>query len=509
MSIIIIGSIIGLFLLPGQLAHFYPIANFIGLVVLLQIVISIVYLRKIKVVVDIYFIIGISFLIMGFIVFILNNLNIISNSFFTDNGAKFGIGLEIIFLSLSMSNRIRNLRMENELNQQLVLQRSEDMNEIKSSLISNLSHELRTPLNLIMGMANSITETEKGDVNEKCKLILNSSENLLGQIDDILDFTVIEKGDHSLKEKSFNLNRTLSKVVEANNNKASIKNLDFIFTQDPGLPETIIGDRAKLVQILDNLLDNAIKFTLEGHIKLHVAHSKKEKDSIVIHFSILDSGIGISEEKMSTVFESFTKKSFKDKREFYGLGLGLYIVKSYVDLHGGSVQLQNASNGGTICEVNLPFKTVEDHLLPRPGTVTPSEKIDGMYKILLVEDNKMNQHVISHMLKKWQNISLSIANNGQEAIERISEETFDLVLMDLQMPIMDGFETTAIIRGGKLNNIDAEVPILVITADCTYETMKEIFRLGANDYMTKPLNAQTLFNKITPHLQLLETPLSR
>jgi CheY-like chemotaxis protein len=180
-----------------------------------------------------------------------------------------------------------------------------------------------------------------------------------------------------------------------------------------------------------------------------------------------------------------------------------------VDLQGGSVQLQNASNGGTICEVNLPFKTVEDHLLPRPGTVTPSEKIDGMYKILLVEDNKMNQHVISHMLKKWQNISLSIANNGQEAIERISEETFDLVLMDLQMPIMDGFETTAIIRGGKLNNIDAEVPILVITADCTYETMKEIFRLGANDYMTKPLNAQTLFNKITPHLQLLETPLSR
>ena len=208
---IVIGMLIMVFI-PSLFEYCYPLANFIGILVLVHMIASIITLKAKSVKVDPYFIVGISFLVFGFVVFILNNFNTIENSFFTNNGAKFGIGLEIIFLSISMSNRIRDLRMENEKNQLLALQRAEDMNEIKSSFLSNISHELRTPLNLIMGVAHSLQQDkEEADLEEKCKLIMSSSKNLLGYIEDILDFTVIEKGNQELKEVSFDLPTTLSR----------------------------------------------------------------------------------------------------------------------------------------------------------------------------------------------------------------------------------------------------------------------------------------------------------
>lgn len=213
-----IGIVIGLLVLvavPPLFQYCYPLANGIGILVLLHMIASLVVMKSKKMKVDPYFVVGISFLVFGFVVFILNNFNTIENSFFTNNGAKFGIGFEIIFLSISMSNRIRGLRMENEKNQLLALQRAEDMNEIKSSFLSNISHELRTPLNLIMGVANSLQQNKKEeDLEEKCRLILSSSKNLLGYIEDILDFTVIEKGNQELKEVSFDLPSTLEKLVK-------------------------------------------------------------------------------------------------------------------------------------------------------------------------------------------------------------------------------------------------------------------------------------------------------
>ncbi len=501
MSGIILACLIGLCLVPNFISYCYPIANIIGLVVLLQIVISIFFLKRKKVPVDHFFIIGISFLVLGFSVFILNNLNAVPNSFFTENGAKFGIGLEIIFLSISMGNRIKTLRLENENNQLLALQRAEDMNDIKTSFISNISHELRTPLNLIMGVAASLKENKREEeIEENCELILNSSENLLSQIEDILDFTIIEKGDQNLKPAPFNIDWTLRKIAETNSFKAENKNLEFSYSLEKGLPEKLIGDKRKLVQILNNLLDNAIKFTESGKIALHVGHVTNKNNVTSLCFTISDTGIGISKEKMSTIYECFTKKSFLDKREYYGLGLGLFIVKNYIDLQNGHISIKNNGPQGTVCTVHLDFQLDEDFILRNASENNKKQELDlGGCNVLLVEDNKMNQKVISLLIKKCKNTNLMIANNGQEALDMIKSNTFDVVLMDLQMPVMDGFEATAMIRSGKAGNNSSEIPIIVITADITEKTRKEIFRLGADDYMTKPINGNLLFTKMMKH----------
>lgn len=503
---IVLGSAIGvglaiMALVPQWFTYCYPLANGVGILVLVHMIASLIVLRGKKVSVDPFFTIGISFLVLGFVVFILNNFNTIENSFFTNNGAKFGIGLEIIFLSISMSNRIRNLRMENEKNQLLALQRSEDMNAIKSSFLSNISHELRTPLNLIMGVANSLNDAgNKEDLEEKCRLIMSSSKNLLGQIEDILDFTVIEKGDQELKEVSFELPSTLQKIARAQEKKALAKNLDFKCTLPEDLPNRIVGDKGKLAQMLNHLLDNAIKFTNTGVVALEVVCKRKKNGLCELNFTIADTGIGISKEKMSTVFESFTKKSFIDKREFSGLGLGLYIVKTYADLQGGEITISNNELGGTTCQLQLAYTIDEDTvvLAPEPQAV-PSEAPSGPAQILLVEDNKMNQTVVKLLFKKWENLELTIANHGQEALDLMESHTYDLILMDLQMPVMDGFETTSIIRSGKAH-CEAQIPIIVMTADNTSTTRKEIFRLGTNDLVTKPVNGELLFSKIQHYL---------
>ncbi|MEO2053623.1 MAG: response regulator, partial [Allomuricauda sp.] len=476
-------------------------ANGIGILVLAHMIASIVTLKWKKVPIDPYFIVGISFLVGGFIVFILNNFNTIENSFFTNNGAKFGIGLEIIFLSISMSNRIRDLRMENEKNQLLALQRAEDMNEIKSSFLSNISHELRTPLNLIMGVASALQQNnEEEDLQEKCRLILSSSKNLLGNIEDILDFTVIEKGDQELKEVSFDLQDTLNKVIAVQRKKAEAKDLDFRTSIPGNLPTRIVGDKGKLVQILNHLLDNAIKFTNKGSVKLAVAGKTNGDGRISLTINITDTGIGITKEKMSTVFESFTKKSFTDKREYSGLGLGLFIVKNYVDLQGGTIRIYNNDLNGTTCELNLNFEVDEDAMVLEQVDME-EQSTNGLHgsHILLVEDNKMNQTVVKLLFKKWQNANLTIANHGKEALELMKNNTFDLILMDLQMPEMDGFETTAIIREGKAP-CNPQVPILVLTADNTSTTRKEILRLGANDLVTKPVNGALVYSKMIKHI---------
>lgn len=483
----------------------YPLANAIGILVLVHMIASLVVMKVKKKKVDPYFVIGISFLVLGFIVFILNNFNSIQNSFFTDNGAKFGIGLEIVFLSISMINRIRDLRMENEQNQLLALQRAEDMNEIKSSFLSNISHELRTPLNLIMGVATSLQENkDEENLEEKCKMLLNSSKNLLGYIEDILDFTVIEKGDQELKEVPFDLRSTLFKITNLQKKKATAKGLDFNATISDALPARIVGDKGKLVQILNHILDNAIKFTNQGSVAIEV-NCKKDNGRATLNFTIKDTGIGISKEKMSTIYESFTKKSFMDKREFSGLGLGLFIVKTYVDLQKGTIKLRDNANQGTICELGLSFDIDEDQTIATEESIlVPSNIKLETGNILYVEDNKMNQTVVKLLFKKnWSNAKLTIANHGKEALEIMKEKSFDFILMDLQMPEMDGFETTSVIRSGNAS-CSTEIPIIVLTADNTSKTRNKIFKLGANDLVTKPVNGPLLFSKIAKNVSIDE-----
>lgn len=506
LSVIVTICFIALFMAPKYLVLYYPITNLVGFTTIMLVIYSIVVLKFKKAPVDIFFMAGISFLILGFVLFILNNFNLVPNSFFTENGAKFGIGLEVIFLSISMSKRIQGLRMENEMNHTLALQRAEDMNEMKSSFLSNISHELRTPLNLIIGVATSLKNTkENNNPRENYDLILKSSETLLGYIEDILDFTIIEKEGQKLEKTSFDLASVIQRTIYVNKRKAEIKGLRFDFSLSEELPKKVIGDPTKLKQILNNLLDNAIKFTSLGSIKVHLEPVIIKGESIKLKITITDTGIGITTNKMSTMYESFAKRSYLDKREFSGLGLGLYIVKTYVDLYDGTIKISNNNpKPGTNCSVVLEFQLAEDSL--EDESFNQVEVLENQNHhldrcdILLVEDNKMNQMVINMFVKNWKNFTLTIANNGQEALEKIKEKSFDLILMDLQMPIMDGFETMSIIKSGEAGAAIMDIPIIVITADITENTKREVLRLGANDYMTKPVNRELLLSMITKNI---------
>ena len=335
------------------------------------------------------------------------------------------------------------------------------------------------------------------NLDEKCKMLLSSSKNLLGNIEDILDFTVIEKGNQELQEVPFDLNSTLTKILKSQEKKALAKGLEFNISISDNLPSRIVGDKAKLAQILNHLLDNAIKFTNKGKVEVEVLCTRNGENKASIRFNIKDTGIGISKEKMSTIFESFTKKSFMDKREYSGLGLGLYIAKTYVDLQSGTIDLRQNTDLGTTCELTLNFEIDEDQIIvdEESKVETPFNREIG--NILYVEDNKMNQTVVKLLFKKnWANANLTIANHGKEALEIMKEQSFDIILMDLQMPEMDGFETTSIIRNGQAN-CDPKVPIIVLTADNTSSTRKKIFELGANDLVTKPVNGPLLFSKMS------------
>ena len=250
----------------------------------------------------------------------------------------------------------------------------------------------------------------------------------------------------------------------------------------------MVGDGEKLNQTLTNLLKNALKFTNKWGFELRIKKNKTNGNTTWFTFYISDTGIGISEEKVMTAFESFTKNSFGDTREFEGLGLGLFIAKSCVDVCGGTISMKNNSKGGTTCQVNLPFEII---------TEKKSEKIElNDTNILLVEDNKLNQMVIKMLVKKWKGATLTIANNGKEGLEELAKKRFDIVLMDLQMPIMDGFEAIEKIRTDNLGEFNAHIPIIVLTADTTEASFKRTKLLGVDDYMNKPILEDILLQKI-------------
>ena len=493
--------ITALLVIPDFLKYCYPLANLMGLIVLMEIIGAFV-ISKIKGNnPDMFFAFGIFFLICGFIVFILNNLNILPSSFFADNGPKFGTGLEIVFLSISMSNRIRLLRLQNDRNQALALQREKDMNAIKSSFLSNLSHELRTPLNFIMGMATSIhSESKEVETQNKGELILDSSKILLSSIKDIVNFTEIEKGEFSLKEEAFNFKDVIQQIERILKPKAFEKNLKLHFPDLKDVPKILIGDKEKLTKILINLLDNAIKFTESGQIWFSLKHTVTKEDKINLSFKIKDTGVGICKEKLSTIFESFTKDSFQDQRKYGGLGMGLYIAKTCVDLQGGKIRIQNntkSKSQGITATVELPYKMEIERKKAIEKKVDPEESWTlNLCDILLVEDNKMNQTVLKLLVKKYENIVITVANNGQEAIDILEKSTFDIVLMDLQMPIMDGFTAISKIRNGFAGKLVQHIPIIALTADSTEESKQKVAMLGANDYMNKPIDLKLLFQSI-------------
>tara|TARA_R110002049_G_scaffold26294_1_gene91663 strand:+ start:550 stop:2964 length:2415 start_codon:yes stop_codon:yes gene_type:complete len=496
--------------IPNGKAIYYPAVNLLSFLLLLVLITTVLlsFVKGQKL--DFFFTLAIFSFTVGFFILIFNNFSLIPNSFFTENGSKIGTGVEIIFLSLAMSNRIRLLKSEKGKLQEIALQKSKESNEIKSYFLSNISHELRTPLNAIIGLTQSIREINKEEsINSNLDVIQYSSMGLLGAIDDVLDYSKIEKGELRLEEVPFDLKKMVHQLAASFERQAKDNGLEFIFEEVGNLPELLIGDKRRMEQIIQNLLKNALKFTLKGKIGFKVEAIEIPNDQVLLNIQVTDTGVGIKEKKLERLFASFTQGQNDDKRKFGGLGLGLCIVKALVDLNQGKIEVQSEEGVGTTVSLQIN-KTLPKN---RDGANSFDYAKSGVFdlenkRILIVEDNALNQMVLKVLIGNWKNSSFEIANNGQEAIDLLKVKPFDVVLMDLQMPVMDGYEATTAIRVGAAGTSMSKVPIIAVTADVTQKARFRVLEVGMDDYMTKPINKEELYNKIKKAIYLgdPETP---
>jgi signal transduction histidine kinase/CheY-like chemotaxis protein len=481
---------------PRIFAYAYPLANVLGLIVLILIISSVVTLYRKKGPIDLFFTMGVGCLILGFVIFILNNFNVLPNSFFTENSSKFGTGLEVIFLSLSMANYIRNINNERDEFNRLALVRSEEMNDLKSYFLSNISHELRTPLNAILNMVESVMkDTEDEKIKGNCQIIKYSSHSLLSSVNDILDFSKIEKGELQLEKVEFEPVKVLEHLKNNAVNRAKDQGLEFRFSKAENIPDFLSGDVTRLVQIVNNVLSNAIKFTPEGFVAFHIDALQKPNSRTSLVLTISDSGIGIPKEKLHGIFDSFSQNNIDNKRKFGGLGLGLYIVRTLIDMQKGSIVINSKVGEGTTCKITIDYDIIARQ---KEETALEAPVFDLKGKsILVVEDNAINQMVIKMITKKWLNTQVFYTNNGHEGVEAVRENKFDIILMDLQMPVMDGYEATIAIRNGDAGQHNKNIPIIAVTADVMETTKLRVSEIGMNRYLSKPIKNETLFRTIS------------
>lgn len=483
-------------LFPSLLLINYLLINILTLVFLVLIVYSIVYLYYKRKPVDSFFTVGILFLVLGFTVFILHNFGLLPSNFMTQNSSKLGTGMEVIFLSLSMSNLIRSLKNEkNELNR-LALVRSEEMNDLKTYFLSNISHELRTPLNAIMNLIESVSnEVEDEKIKKNCQVIKYSSHSLLSSVNDILDFSKIEKKELKIENIAFSPMKVIESLKSNAEIRAKDKGLDFQIFISNDIPEVIKGDETRLVQILNNVVNNAIKFTSEGFVSFNINTHIKDDNKVSLIIKVSDSGVGIPKEKMESIFDSFSQNNIDNKRKFGGLGLGLFIVKTLVDMQDGTIKMHSTIGEGTSCQITIDYDIVQLRRSEVVASVPVIYDLGGK-TLLVVEDNAINQMVIKMITKKWLNTTVLFASNGQEGLDVFKTTKIDLVLMDLQMPVMDGYEATIAIRNGEVGLENANIPIIAVTADVMESTKARVAEIGMNHYLSKPIKKEDLYSVV-------------
>lgn len=374
----------------------------------------------------------------------------------------------------------------------------------KSDFLSNMSHEIRTPMNAILGLAEVLLK-ENGlseKVTENLKLIHYSADNLLVILNEILDYSKIEAGKISLEAIDFNLAHVVKRLVQTMNFKAESKHIDLKFEVDDKIPENLIGDPYRLNQILVNLAGNAIKFTSMGEVVITAQLQNKTEENATIRLAVKDSGIGIPQEKLNSIFDNFTQASENTARQYGGTGLGLPITKRLIELQGGEIKVESTVGQGSTFYFDLEFKIGQSSADKAEEKTTENEEqqLVGL-TILVAEDNAVNQMLIKQIFSGW-GITTDIASDGQEAVDKATSKLYDLILMDLQMPELSGYEATDKIR----NYADAdkkEVPIIALTADVLEETRKKVLQAGFNDFVSKPFKSDVLFNTIKKYTSVL------
>ena len=376
---------------------------------------------------------------------------------------------------------------------------AEHRTQLKEQFLANMSHEIRTPLNAIMGMTRLLREKNpKPDQMKYLNAITQSSDHLLVLINDILDFSKIEAGKVELENIPFNVRDAINNVHTTLRFKAEEKGLTFSARISPEVPKTVMGDPVRLAHILINLAGNAIKFTSSGSVMITCSAEEIDKERSRIHFSVIDTGVGIAEESIGKIFDSFTQENSSVNREFGGTGLGLAISKRLIEMQGGLLDVRSVKGEGSTFNVIVPYIVAQQEAeVAVVETVDPDirrKMID--LKILLVDDNHFNQLVTIDTLElELTRAIVDVAENGEEAIKLISENNYDIVLMDVQMPVMNGLDATRVIR--KLPSPKNQTRIIAMTASAMKTEVERCFAAGMDDFVAKPFNTVELLKKMS------------
>lgn len=373
-------------------------------------------------------------------------------------------------------------------------EKAEQSKKIKEEFLANMSHEIRTPMNGIIGFArlledSPLTESQK----EYLSAIKTSGSNLLVIINEILDFSKLEAGKVVFEERMIDLYSCIESNLQMLQPKVEDKNIKLKAHFDKDIPHIVLGDQVRLSQVLINLISNAIKFTREGEICVSARLLNQNPECAEIEFCVHDTGIGIPEKKLELIFESFSQASSNTTRKYGGTGLGLTISKKLIELQGGHIEVKSEVNKGSDFIFTLKFKKYLDSECDdgaKEGKKVEFKSLKKI-KILLVEDNKLNQLLASRVLENW-HTKPDIASNGKIAIKKIEEGQYDLILMDIQMPEMDGYEATIYIR----KNISKELPIIAMTANAMVGEKEKCLQAGLNDCISKPFDLNELYSKI-------------
>jgi PAS domain S-box-containing protein len=369
---------------------------------------------------------------------------------------------------------------------------AENALKAKQQFLSNMSHEIRTPMNAIIGFTKVLLKTDLSDKQaEYLGAIKISGDSLIVLINDILDLAKVDAGKMNFESTPFKMKLSIAAMLHLFHTKVLEKNIVLKKTYDEAIPENLSGDPVRLHQIILNLLSNAVKFTQEGSIHVELKLIEENENQVIVQFSISDTGIGISPEKINHIFENFQQATSETSRLYGGTGLGLAIVKQLIEQQKGKIEVVSELGKGSTFLFTLPFKKttvkIENGIFP-PCEI---EKKTHDIKVLVVEDILLNQLLMRTLLDDF-GFEKDIASNGKIALEFLSKNTYDIILMDLQMPEMNGFEATDYIR----NELKLDIPIIALTADVTTVDLNKCRDVGMNDYIAKPVDEDVLYKKI-------------